>query len=233
MIYITGDCHGQFMHILEFCKEHNTTTNDVLIILGDVGLNYYGENSTRDIVAKKFVSRLPITLFCIRGNHEFRPTALQDAYISTYFHGRVIRENKYPNIIYALDGVEYLMNDKRCLVIGGAYSVDKYYRLEHGWNWFANEQLDTTEKRSIIQKLNHSHNKQFDYVLTHTCPERYIPREWFLPMVDQSTVDNSMETFLDDVSNIIDYKKWYCGHYHGEKTIDNVEFLYNSIKEFV
>ena len=52
-------------------------------------------------------------------------------------------------------------------------------------------------------------------------------------MVDQSTVDNGMEKFLDDVSNIIDYKKWYCGHYHGEKTIDNVEFLYNSIKEFV
>ncbi len=233
MVYITGDCHGQFDHILDFCQKQNTTLDDVLIILGDVGLNYYGENNYKDIAAKKFVSHLPITLFCIRGNHEFRPTALQDAYISTYFHGRVIRENKYPNIIYALDGVEYIIDNKRCMVIGGAYSVDKYYRLEHGWNWFNDEQLNATEQKSIMSKLHYQHNKQYDCVLTHTCPERYIPREWFLPMIDQSTVDNGMEQFLDNVADTIDYKKWYCGHYHGEKVVDNVEFLYKTIKEFV
>ena len=232
MVYITGDCHGRFDHILDFCQKQHTTTDDVLIILGDVGLNYYGENNYKDIANKMCVSYFPITLFCVRGNHEFRPTTLQDAYISTYFHGSVIRENKYPNIIYALDGVEYLIDDKHCFVIGGAYSVDKYYRIEHSLNWFDNEQLNTTEKKSILQKLTSAHNKQFDCILTHTCPEKYIPREWFLPMVDQSTVDNSMETFLNEVSNIIDYKKWYCGHYHGEKQIDNIEFLYKTIKEF-
>lgn len=233
MVYITGDCHGNFDRILCFCQQYNTTTDDILIILGDVGLNYYGESSNRDRTLKEYVSKIPITIFCIRGNHEFRPTALQNGYITTWHGGRVIKEDKYPNIIYALDGVEYDINNKRCLVIGGAYSVDKYYRLHRGWNWFEDEQLSNTEQESIIKKLSAQHNKRYDCVLTHTCPERYIPREWFLSMIDQSTVDNSTEQFLDNVSDIISYKKWYCGHYHGEKVIDSVEFLYDTIKEFV
>lgn len=232
MYYITGDKHGDFTDITTFCFKYNTTVDDVLIILGDAGINYYGEKSTRDIVLKEYVSDLPITLFCIRGNHEFRPTALQNGYISMWNGGRVIKENNYPNIIYALDGVEYHINNKRCLVIGGAYSVDKYYRLSRGWNWFEDEQLNSMEKKNILARLNKDYNKRYDCVLTHTCPERYIPREWFLPMVDQSTVDNSTEKFLDDVADTITYKKWYCGHYHGEKQIDNVEFLYKTIKEF-
>ncbi len=39
MIYITGDKHGSFNEIKKFCKENNTTKDDVIIILGDVGLN--------------------------------------------------------------------------------------------------------------------------------------------------------------------------------------------------
>lgn len=231
MYYITGDRHGNLDDIYVFCHQHDTTTDDVLIILGDVGFNYYGENSKRDKYLKKYVSELPITLFCVRGNHEFRPTALQKGYIATWHGGRVIKEDEYPNIIYALDGAEYDINNKRCLVIGGAYSVDKYYRLSRGWHWFEDEQLNNVEKSNILSRLNRQHNKKYDCVLTHTCPERYIPREWFLSMIDQSTVDNSTEQFLDEVANTITYNKWYCGHYHGEKRIDNIEFLYETIKE--
>ena len=42
MIYITGDKHGSFNEIKKFCKENNTTKDDVIIILGDVGLNFFG-----------------------------------------------------------------------------------------------------------------------------------------------------------------------------------------------
>lgn len=43
MVYLTGDTHGQFKNfenIRKFCKEHNTTIEDVLIILGDAGINF-------------------------------------------------------------------------------------------------------------------------------------------------------------------------------------------------
>ena len=41
MIYITGDTHGDFTRIDFFCKKMNTTKQDIIIILGDAGINYY------------------------------------------------------------------------------------------------------------------------------------------------------------------------------------------------
>ena len=39
-----------------------------------------------------------------------------------------------------------------------------------------------------------------------------------------------MEHFLDRVEESIDYDKWYCGHFHTEKEVDKIEFLYKGIK---
>lgn len=51
MIYITGDKHGKFTSVKNFCTTFNTTINDILIILGDVGLNYFLDE--RDSIQKK------------------------------------------------------------------------------------------------------------------------------------------------------------------------------------
>ncbi len=69
-----------------------------------------------------------------------------------------------------------------------------------------------------------------DIVLTHTCPERYIPREAFLSAVDQSTVDNSTERWLDGIAEQLDYQAWYCGHWHINKRIDKMHFLFDSFE---
>ena len=34
MIYITGDCHGEFAKIRQFCRAMKTTREDTIIILG-------------------------------------------------------------------------------------------------------------------------------------------------------------------------------------------------------
>lgn len=41
MIYITGDTHGDFSKIDFFCKKMKTTKQDIIIILGDAGINYF------------------------------------------------------------------------------------------------------------------------------------------------------------------------------------------------
>ena len=40
-IYITGDTHREFDRIRYFCEKNKTTKNDIIIILGDAGINYY------------------------------------------------------------------------------------------------------------------------------------------------------------------------------------------------
>ena len=118
--------------------------------------------------------------------------------------------------------------DNTILTIGGAYSIDKPYRLLYGYNWFKDEQLTNDEMNNIFNKIK---DKHFDIVLTHTCPYKYEPKEVFIEGLDQSKVDKSMEHFLDKVEENITYNKWYCGHYHTCKQVDNIEFMFQDIKE--
>lgn len=140
-------------------------------------------------------------------------------------------EEEYPNILFAKDGEVYDFNNHKVLVIGGAYSVDKYFRLVRGYNWYESEQPNYKTKSKVRKVLNNLDNK-IDIIISHTCPYKYLPREMFLDGIDQSTVDNSTEYFLDEIEQTTDYKKWYCGHYHTNKKIDKMIFMFDEIEEF-
>jgi len=74
MTIITGDKHGDFRRIDALCSLASTTKDDLLIILGDAGINYYG--GKRETQFKHTLAKLPITMLCIHGNHERRPEAV-------------------------------------------------------------------------------------------------------------------------------------------------------------
>lgn len=229
MIYITGDKHGDFREIFYFCYENKTTLDDIMIILGDAGINYYANE--KDHILKNSLLQYPITFFCIHGNHEERPENIKTYKIKRFHDGIVYYEEDYPNILFAKDGEIYNFNNHKVLVIGGAYSVDKYFRLERGYNWYESEQPNEETKEFVISKLKSMDNK-VDIILSHTCPYKYLPREMFLEGIDQSTVDNSTEYFLDEIEQITDYKIWYCGHYHTDKAVDKIIFMFHNIEKF-
>lgn len=222
-VFVTGDTHGNFNKILEFVRKMQTSLNDVLAILGDVGLNYY--LNEKDEYNKILLSKLNLTIFCIKGNHEKYPENIPGYVTKEWNGGIVFYEEKYPNILFAKDGEIYNINGKKCLVIGGAYSVDKFYRLRMGWHWFEDEQPSENLKKDIEEKLK-TDNK-FDYVLTHTCPYSVRPIHLFLSYVDQDSVDSSTELWLEKISKQIEFKKWYFGHYHDDWSIDNYQMLFN------
>jgi len=68
-----------------------------------------------------------------------------------------------------------------------------------------------------------------DLVLSHTCPAKYIPHEAMMPFVDQSTVDRSTEDWLDGIEDRLQYDAWYCGHWHINKHIDRMHFLFHEL----
>ena len=180
---------------------------------------------------KDSLKDLPITLFCIHGNHEERPENICSYKIKKFHNGIVYYEEEYPNIMFAKDSELYNFDGKNTLVIGGAYSVDKDYRLMMGYNWYPSEQ-PSREMKNKVKKVLKEHNNKIDIILSHTCPFKYMPYEMFLSGVDQSKVDNSTEEFLDEIENNTDYKKWYCGHYHTDKIVDKLRFMMNDIDEF-
>lgn len=229
MIYITGDTHGNFKHIESFCKRMDTSTDDILIILGDAGISFYGEEYDRR--KKIYLNSLPITLFCIHGNHEQRPYTISSYKEKEWHEGIVYYEEEFSSILFAKDGEIFDLDGKKTIVLGGAYSIDKYFRLLRGYPWWSDEQPSMEIKQYAEQRLEEQ-NWKIDIVLSHTGPLKFEPREMFLEGIDQSRVDKSTEIWLDYIENKLSYKKWYFGHYHTEKKIDKVEIKFNDISLF-
>lgn len=224
--YITGDTHGEFSRFQWFTDLCHPGPEDTMIVLGDAGLNYFRD--WRDKQVKAYVNGFGFTTFCIHGNHEERPQNIPSYKTKEYCGGQVMYEEAYPNILFAVDGEVYDFNGLSCLVIGGAYSVDKDRRIAQGFGWFASEQPTDAIKRRVeeqVQKYKH-----VDIVLTHTCPYRYEPVEMFLPEIDQSQVDNSTEKWLDTIESMLNYDKWYCGHFHTSKKIDRMQFMFKDVE---
>ena len=54
MIYFTGDIHGAVDGIADFINKIHPTMEDVIVLLGDVGANYY--TGRRDNLLKAFLN---------------------------------------------------------------------------------------------------------------------------------------------------------------------------------
>lgn len=237
---ITGDTHGNIKRRLATIKYSgiidNYNPNEIgIIILGDVGLNYW-LNAT-DIKNKKEASEYGYYIYCVRGNHEERPEELEsiEVILDQNIKGLVWYEPQFPLIRYLMDGGTYEIEGMKTLVIGGGYSVDKFYRLETGNKWFPKEQLSEEEQNNITKKLQET---KYDLILAHTCPYSWRPTDLFLTCVNQSTVDSSMELWLENIKENFDNAIYLFGHYHADRLVrPKVEMYYhdfnflNDIKE--
>lgn len=230
MIYVTADTHGKFDPIAQFCEEKKTKKEDVIIILGDAGINFGGGEKDQKI--KELIASLPVTLFCIHGNHEQRPQTIASYREREWNDGIVFSEDRYPNILFAKDGEIFDLNGKKSIAIGGACSIGKEMRIARGHRWWPDEQ-PSPEIKHCVEKRLASCNWSVDAVLSHTLPLKYEPSEAFLPGIDQRTVDCGTEQWLDAIEYKLNYNRWYCGHYHIRKQIGRLKILYKNIIPFM
>ena len=165
-------------------------------------------------------------MLCIHGNHEMRPETLPTYREAQWNGGTVYIEDEFPNLLFAKDGEVFGLEGMQAIAIGGAYSVDKWFRLQCDLNWFPDEQPSDEIKRRVERKLDEL-GWEIDAVLSHTVPRKYTPTEAFLPGVDQSKVDHSTEEWLDSIEQRLRYKAWYAGHWHINKRIDRMHFLFD------
>lgn len=225
---VTGDTHAD-MSRFETLQFEDCKADDVgVIILGDAGCNYY--SGKKDIRTKQILEQYGHHYYLVRGNHEERPENVvgMTSIFDEEINGEVWFEPAFPHIKYLKDGGIYTFGGHRTLVIGGAYSIDKWYRLYAGFKWFVEEQLSPEEMETIEQNVTGQH---FDFVLSHTCPKSWEPVDLFLRGIDQSMVDKTMEIWLDKLKNEIDWKIWLFGHYHADRLErPGVEMFYTEIE---
>ena len=244
----TGDTHGGVGANMRISNIHRNMpkckpSETGVIILGDAGLNFY-LNKT-DKKQKRILNAHGYTIYCVRGNHEERPENIDTYYLEydANVGNMVWVEEEFPNIKFFADGGNYVIGGHPCLVIGGGYSVDKYWRLQRaGYSaaeaniadpkkcgWFKDECLTQEEMNAIMES---NKGKKFDFVLSHTCPYSWQPTDLFLGCIDQSTVDNSMEIWMDELKETFNWNIWLFGHFHADRVErTHVEQMYTDYEK--
>ncbi len=131
-----------------------------------------------------------------------------------------------PTLIFLKDGETYSICGSSFFVIGGAYSPDKEYRLTYHYPWFSDEQPSEQTKKKVDAIIGGGF--RVDYVLTHTCPFRFIPFDE-ISGNHYTGIDYSTEEWLDSVEKKITYNKWFCGHYHIDKDDGKLVFMFDKV----
>ncbi|MBQ7275783.1 MAG: metallophosphoesterase [Bacilli bacterium] len=216
MIYITGDTHGNidFKKIKDYFSKKYVTNEDYLIILGDAGI-VWSENEC-------FIHNyayLGLTILFIDGNHE-NFELLNKFPIVTFNGARCHR--LYSNVYHILRGEVIELNGLLLFCMGGATSIDKVYRTNR-ISWWEEENITIEDIENGLSNLE-KYNFRVDYVLTHCAPSKVV-KKMFNYDVDLNT------KVLEDFRSKIQYKYWFFGHYHKDKTYKNYRCFYNDILE--
>lgn len=225
MIYITGDTHGDPLRFSSsnFKEGKDLNKKDCVIICGDFGL-IWKEHDKESEYWLEWLNNKPWTTLFIEGNHS--NFDLLNKYSVEQWNGGKIHRIK-ENIIHLTRGQIFNIDGKNVFTMGGAQSIDKMYRIE-GISWWKEEMPSYREMNEGIDNLL-AFDKKIDIILTHTCPLSVLDY-----VVESDKIVTGLEKYLDEVRTIVESKskdyKWYFGHFHQHKKIDdNFMCLYKDI----
>lgn len=250
MIYLTGDCHGDFGRFSRRRRMQlpfELTQKDIVIICGDMGLLWADDREFA--YYKKWLSALPFTILWVQGNHEnYNMIA---AYPVSIWHGGKVRHIVEDKIILLERGQIFELEGKRFFTFGGAsthdiqggildrmsptYAKDRKrankrglpYRVS-GVSWWAQELPSETEMQEGRKNLNQAGNR-VDYVISHCLSGRMqdVLKAVLAAGSDEKTAHESnaygkdiLTTYFDELEATLQYQHWYCGHYHVNLNVD-------------
>ena len=214
MIYITGDTHGKLSYFDKARMPFGP--GDKVIVTGDFGFLMERTRAARNDLED--LAKKPFEILFIPGNHENYPALAQCPVVERYGAPVVqVREN-----IYMLRrGEIYTIEGKTFFAFGGAYSIDKDWRLKYESIcgipiWFPEELPSPAEYRRGIENLE-ACGMKVDYVLSHTAPRCVIPQ---IIGVRPDPHEDELNGFLNWIYHEGTFQKWYCGHFHVDMQVN-------------
>lgn len=157
-ILMCGDTHGDLEHLtylLDVAREQNC---DRIFVLGDFGLWEHTQDGI-DFMDRlnELAMRKGVSVYCLDGNHDnWLPSIERALWVTDKEYFFWLR----PNIRYAGRGFQWNWGGKDFIALGGAYSVDKDYRLavearrgEDGTLWFPTEEMTDQEMEDILAEV--------------------------------------------------------------------------------
>ena len=119
LLYATGSTHGDFERIRSFCEEMHMRQEDVMVILGDSGIESSDE-------AKASLSKVPATILCMQNDVRKENGAMANYTQATWNGGHVLYEPAFPNILFAQDGDIYQIGKLLTLVLNDGLCEDSF-----------------------------------------------------------------------------------------------------------
>ena len=206
MIYVTGDTHADIERFKSKAFKR-LKKNDTLIICGDFGFLWDGSAKEKKLL--KWLGKRRYHVLFLEGTHDNLDLLAQ--YPEEEYCGGKARHIS-GRCYHLLRGEIYTIEFKTLFVFGGGESQDIDAR-EEGKTWWVSE-LPTKEELDYARQNLAKHDHQVDCILTHT-PSSIV--SGFLNM--DGVFSNPLATFLDEVTNTVQFEHWYFGSCHLDKVI--------------
>ena len=219
-IFITGDTHIPVqirkLNSRKFPEQEILTKDDVVIVCGDFGGVW--DNSNEEKYWIKWLNNKSFTTCFVDGNHE--SFDLLDAMpVELWNGGKIHRVSD--SVIHLMRGQVFNINETKIFTMGGAESHDKMYRKE-GVSWWSREMPSNEEYEEGLVNLDKA-GWSVDYVITHCAPDSIQYG------INRSFMHDRLTNYLETIKKDLNYKKWFCGHYHVDKEFFRFQVVYNDI----
>ena len=204
MIYITGDTHGDITRFKS--KElRRLRKGDTLIICGDFGFAWDGSEREKRLI--KWIGKRRYNVLFVEGTND--NLALLDAYPQAEWQGGKIRELS-GRLRLMSRGEVFEIEGKRIFAFGGGEAQDEMIGCpnEEGGELPCPQEIDNARKN--LERVGY----KVDYIVTHQ-PSRKIQQ--FLAMNQNNT--SVLDSFLDEVREKCEYRRWFFGSIHKNKRI--------------
>lgn len=208
MVYITGDCHGEFQKFStkKFPQQKEMSYQDTMIVLGDFGLWH---DTSEERYWLDWLNDKPFTTVFVDGNHENFDRLYSDEFREYDFHGGRAQEIRR-HIYHLMRGYVFEFDGKSFWAFGGAQSHDMEFRVNHKSWW--EQELPSQEEMNLGLKVLKDHGNEVDFVISHCCPQDVAT---FMGYYDADRIT----MYFSDVVSKIRYGSWWFGHYHREEDI--------------
>ena len=237
MVYVTGDCHGDFGRFSKkaFPEQKDLSRDDIVIVCGDFGL---WEDDANERYWLDWLSEKPFFITFVDGNHEnFDRIYSNEFEVSDFCGGKVhkIRDN----VLHLMRGHIFTFDNNKFFCMGGASSHDirdgifdtdnysgaeeaiaeyekwvsqgRQFRVNH-LSWWKEEMPSKSEIDFGMESLERC-NYEVDYVISHCLPQSVASTAGYM------SPDPLTNYFDHLIYNGLSFKRWYCGHYHTERSI--------------
>ena len=206
MLYVTGDIHADIRR-LKGRAAKQLKKGDILLVCGDFGFLWDG--SPKELRLLDWLGKRPYQILFVEGTHD-NIDLLSGYPEETLYGGQVRRVSG--NCCQLLRGECYEIEGKRVFALGGGESTDMDIRVE-GETWWSRE-LPSAEELAHARETLASLNQQVDYIITHSVAQtvnKFLDRE-------QMQI-NLLLAFLNEISETVQFKRWYFGSCHLDKAI--------------